>query len=295
MLTHLKEPPLAPARVVILGAAGFVASATLRKLVQAGVPVLALPRTQLDLTDTEAGKHLGNLLRPEDSLVFAAAKAPVKSEEMLINNLQMGAAVCTALRESPVRQVVYISSDAVYADSDLPLNEKSCAQPASLHGTMHLSREVMIGNCFKGPTCILRPTLIYGANDPHNGYGPNRFCRLAAAGEDILLFGQGEECRDHVWVEDVAEIILRVLNHQSAGILNVATGRLNSFLQIAELAVKHSARTSKIIRIPRSGPMPHYGYRPFSLSATALSFPDFQYQHLEKWLQLTMKRYDRPL
>ena len=30
------------------------------------------------------------------------------------------------------------------------------------------------------PVGILRPTLVYGANDPHNGYGPNRFRRLAA-------------------------------------------------------------------------------------------------------------------
>ena len=280
-----------PSRVVILGAAGFVGAATLRKLTLSGVPVLALPRTELDLTDLDAGQHLGSLLLPEDSLVFAAAKAPVKNDEMLITNLQMGAAVCSALRESPVRQVVYISSDAVYADSDRPLDEKSCAQPASLHGTMHLSREVMIGSGFSGPTCILRPTLIYGANDPHNGYGPNRFCRLAAAGEDILLFGQGEERRDHVWVEDVAEIILRVLKHQSVGILNVATGRLNSFRQIAELAVEHSRLKSKIMFISRSGPMPHNGYRPFSPSATALCFPEFHYQQLEEWLPLIMKQY----
>lgn len=276
----------------MLGAAGFVAGAALRKLFQSGIPVLALSRSELDLTDIAAGQHLGSLLRPEDSLVFAAAKAPVKYDEMLISNLQMGAAVCTALRETPVRQVVYISSDAVYADSDFPLDETSCAQPASLHGTMHLAREVMIANCYKGPICVLRPTLIYGANDPHNGYGPNRFCRLASTGEDIPLFGQGEELRDHVWVEDVAEIILRVLKHQSVGTLNVATGRLNSFRQIAEMAVKYSGLNSKVIFLPRSGPMPHNGYRPFSLSATALSFPDFHHHYLEEWLQLSMKRYD---
>jgi nucleoside-diphosphate-sugar epimerase len=37
--------------------------------------------------------------------------------------------------------------------------------------------------------------------DPHNGYGPNRFRRLAAGGEEIVLFGEGEERRDHVQVE----------------------------------------------------------------------------------------------
>ncbi len=71
---------------------------------------------------------------------------------------------------------------------------------------------------------MLRPTLIYGAADPHNGYGPNRFCRLAAAGEEIVLFGEGEERRDHVAVEDVAEIAFRVLMRRSRGVLNLATG-----------------------------------------------------------------------
>ena len=39
----------------------------------------------------------------------------------------------------------------------------------------------------------MRSTLIYGEGDPHNGYGPNRFHRLAAAGQEIVLFGEVPE------------------------------------------------------------------------------------------------------
>ena len=88
---------------------------------------------------------------------------------MLIENLLMGFTVCGALRETPVKHLVYVSSDAVYAASNLPLTEQSWAQPVSLHGVMHLARKVMLANCFTGPTCFLRPTLIYGAGDPQNG------------------------------------------------------------------------------------------------------------------------------
>lgn len=281
MLRHFQDFPCAPARVVVLGAAGFVASATIRRLAQFCVPVLDLPRTKLELTDKDAGRLLGNLLRPDDLLVFAAARAPVTNEGMLISNLQMGAAVCAALRVSPVSQVVYISSDAVYADSIQPLTETSCAQPASLHGIMHLAREVMLCSAFSGRVCILRPTLIYGVGDPHNGYGPNRFCRLAVSGKDIVLFGQGEERRDHVWVEDVAELVFRVLMHQSTGILNVSTGTVCSFRKIAELAVNCAKQKSKIIFSPRSGPMPHNGYRPFDVKETYASFPNFKYSQLQ--------------
>lgn len=285
MLTHLRNPPSTPSRVVILGAAGFLASAIKCRLEAADVPVLALPRTSLDLTCPNSGDRLTELLRSDDSLLFVAAKAPVKNESMLIENLQMGANVSIALRNTPVKHLVYVSSDAVYSDSNLPLTEESCAQPASLHGIMHLAREVMLANCYHGPTCILRPTLIYGAADPHNGYGPNRFCRLASTGETIVLFGAGEERRDHVWVEDAAEVAARVLSHQSIGILNIASGEILSFLDIAEQA-KHLCTTPVQIKtVTRIGAMPHNGYRPFNVSATYTAFSDFQYARLKEKMQ----------
>ena len=94
-------------------------------------------------------------MKPDDSLLFVAAKVPVKTESMLIENLQMASAVCEALKKVQVQHLVYISSDAVYADSRGLLNEKSCVQPGSLHGGMHLAREVMAANARQGPLCYL--------------------------------------------------------------------------------------------------------------------------------------------
>ncbi len=284
MLTHLQSSPKNPSRVVILGAGGFVASAVERRLRDAAIPVLALPRTTLDLKLDKAGQHLASYLRPDDALLFAAANAPVKNEEMLVANIQMGAAVCQALRASPVQHVIYISSDAVYADSDQPLTEQSCAQPASLHGAMHLTREVMLDNSVADTLCILRPTLIYGADDPHNGYGPNQFCRLAAAGEDIILFGNGEERRDHVWVEDVAKIVTRVLLFQSIGCLNIATGKVHSFREIAELVCQLFSDQVAVTVRARIGQMPHNGFRPFNTVATANTFTDFDFVTIDNGL-----------
>jgi hypothetical protein len=67
--------------------------------------------------------------------------------------------------------------------------------------------EVALRGEYAGSIAVVRPTLVYGLDDPHNGYGPNRFRRLAAAGEGIVLFGEGEERRDHVAVEDLAELV----------------------------------------------------------------------------------------
>jgi len=147
-----------------------------------------------------------------------------------------------------------------------------------------LAREVMLRAACKGPLCFLRPTLIYGVEDPHNGYGPNRFIRQLKKGEDILLFGEGEEKRDHVWIQDVAELTCRVLCHQSTGSLNIATGTVVSFHEIAEQIIQLAPNSSQIKGSVRSGPMPHNGFRPFDPTATKIAFPDFSYTQLSDGL-----------
>ena len=109
---------------------------------------------------------------------------------------------------------------------------------------------------------------------------PNRFRRLANAGENIVLFGEGEERRDHVSIDDVSELAVRVLKRRSRGILNVATGEVHSFRDIAERAVALSGRAVTISGSPRRGAMPHKGYRPFATDTVRDAFPDFRYTAL---------------
>src|SRR5215475_1418569 len=137
-------------------------------------------------------------------------------------------------QRSSVKHVVYFSSDAVYSDAPVPLTEESPTEPVSMHGTMHLARELMLKATAKAPLAVVRSTLIYGEGDPHNGYGPNRFRRLAAAGQEIVLFGEGEERRDHVLMDDVAEIVRTVIEHGGRGTLDIATREVYSFRDIAE-------------------------------------------------------------
>jgi UDP-glucose 4-epimerase len=290
MLKHLNVNPVTPKRVVVMGAGGFVGTTVVKRLREDNASVTALTRAEVDLLTNDAGRKLASILLPDDALVVVSAIAPCKDNAMLVENIAMMASVCTAVETSPPAHVVYISSDAVYADSDKPLTEYSCAEPGSLHGAMHLTREVMLKGSFSSPLAILRPSLLYGVADTHNGYGPNRFLRLATAGEDIVLFGEGEELRDHVWVEDVAEIVSRVLFHRSTGILNIATGDVVSFRKIAEIVARLTPHSIQIRNSPRVGPMPHNGYRPFDVTATHEAFPDFRYMALRDGLLKSFNR-----
>jgi len=279
MLRHNNKTPALPNRTVVLGSRGFVGSAIIRKLGTA--QLVGFGREELDLLTDKVGERLSSLLRPDDALVIVSAIAPCKTYGNMLDNIRMMASVCDALSRRPVAHLVYISSDAVYADLPVPLTESSPAAPGSMHGAMHLAREQMlIAAAGSVPLAILRPTLIYGAHDPHNGYGPNKFRRQANRGEDIVLFGDGEEQRDHVDVDDLAQIVRLVLEHRSSGILNVATGNASSFKMLAECVVALSPRKVVIKGSPRRGPMPHNGYRPFDPAATYAAFPGFEYTKL---------------
>lgn len=276
-LRHTRDGGSRPSRAVVVGAAGFVGKAIASRLEADRIPVVRLGRAEIDLAAVGADRALAALLRPGDTCVFTSAKAPCKTPAMLAENVEMARNVCTALETVPVDHVVYVSSDAVYGDSLRPMTEASPAAPESLHGAMHLARELMLRHT-RGDRAlaILRPTLIYGADDPHNGYGPNQFRRHAAASRDIVLFGDGEEQRDHVWIEDVASIALAAVLRRSVGTLNVVSGEVTTFRSLAEqIAALHGGGV-KVMGTPRKGPMPHGGYRAFDAAAIAEAFPELK-------------------
>jgi nucleoside-diphosphate-sugar epimerase len=280
LLTHLNPAPSFPSRTVVIGAGGFVGGAVAARLKQQGANVLALSRRDVDLLAPDAAETLKSLIRPGDAVVAAAARAPCKDLSMLIDNIVIAKAMLEAITSIDVSHVVNISSDAVYPDEPLPLTEKIGASPTTYHGVMHLAREIAFSREVYAPLATLRPSLLYGANDPHNGYGPNLFRRQANAGKEIVLFGDGEERRDHVLIDDVAELVARVLARRSRGVLNIATGTVYSFRTIAEKAIDLANSTAPIGSRPRQAPMPHNGYRPFDIAAARAAFPDFAYTPL---------------
>lgn len=283
-LTHLHSIPRKPARVVIVGAGGFVGGAILARLARESVATLGLTRADVDLGSPAAGSKLAALLRPDDAVVAAAAVAPVKNVEMFEANARLVRNLVDAFAAHPVAHLLNIGSDAIYADSPAPLTEGSAAAPDNLHGIMHLFRETALRGVPGVRLATLRPTLIYGARDPHDGYGPNRFRRIAQAGEPIVLFGEGEERRDHILIDDVAELAWRILAHASAGALNAATGRVAAFREVAETTARLARSASPVRGSPRRGPMPHGGYRAFDPAAAFAAFPDFRFTPLEEGL-----------
>ena len=274
-----------PKRVVVLGTSGIISSNLQKVLKKKYVNILPIGRSKLDLKSKNTIKALARKINKEDVVIFIAAEAPVKNIKMFINNLKICGTVCESLKKKKIKQLVYISSDAVYADVMGKISENSSTLPNSLHGLMHLTRELILKERFKKILCILRPTLIYGVGDTHNGYGPNRFINLANKNKNIKLFGRGEELRDHIYIEDIVKIIIECIIKKATGVLNLASGKVYSFNYLAKAIVRLSKSKSKILKTKRVGKMPHNGYRPFNIKSLKENFPRVKVGSLKKNLE----------
>lgn len=279
MLIHARELT-PPERVVLLGARGFVGAAIRKRLEAEKFRLLALTSADIDLSAPPAVDRLAAALRPDDAIVMLAALTPDKGRDIatLMKNLAMMQNVCAALQQVGCAHLVYFSSDAVYPFDSGYVSEETPASPTDLYSAMHHTREIMACSLAGIPVLVLRPTLVYGLDDTHNSYGPNRFRRSAAKERKIHLFGGGEETRDHIHVDDVAAITVRCLCRGSKGVLNVATGRSASFHEVAESVAQQFPHPVEIVKTSRVNPVTHRHYDVANLVKT---FPDFRFTALE--------------
>jgi len=267
--------------VVVLGANGFLAKALIAHLRGNSMNVRSIGRNEIDLAASDAGGQLTEALQPGDAIAFLSAVTPDKGRgiEAFLANAHMGAAVCAAMAAKPPAHLVYISSDAVYPFITGETNEASCAEPTDLYGAVHRAREIMVQGAAACPVAILRPTMVFGAGDTHNSYGANRFRRMARKEGRIPLFGEGEETRDHIFIDDVVRLIELTLRHRSAGALNLVTGRSVSFAELAKMVASHFPQDIEIASLPRQAAITH---RKFDASEIARAFPEFRPTPLEE-------------
>jgi UDP-glucose 4-epimerase len=138
--------------------------------------------------------------------------------------------------------VVYASSAAVFgANQDMPLSENSPTRPLTAYGADKLGCEqhaYVAGYVHGVPTCGLRLFNVYGPRqDPHSPYSGviSIFCERLTAGLPLTVYGDGEQCRDFVYVSDVVRALLAAMHGVAlpGAVFNVCTGRATSVLALA--------------------------------------------------------------
>tara|TARA_B100000989_G_C19527916_1_gene467936 strand:- start:1914 stop:2753 length:840 start_codon:yes stop_codon:yes gene_type:complete len=275
-------------KTIILGQKGFVAKSLINFLKEKNIDHSSIGKNQINFLYSDSINKLKNKIRKLDNfnLIIISAIAPAKNIYDYEKNITILSNIIKSINLNKIRKIVYLSSDAVYSDTKNKISENSETKPSSIHGIMHLHRENLLKIFIPNKKLlILRPTLIYGRNDTHNSYGPNRFMRLAIKNKDIKLFGRGEELRDHIHISDVVKIIYLSLKSNKFGIYNVVTGKIISFNKLAEKSIEKSLSKSKIILTKRYGRMPHLGLRQFNNIRLKKEFKNYKFSNIDQKLK----------
>ena len=264
---------------LVTGGFGFIGSNLVLRLLELGARVRVLARSWPPLADGSE-YELPNVrlfkgdIRDEavvheaaeqcDFVFHLAGKSGASaSNESPLEDLDVNCRglllLLNALRQlSPDAVLVFPSSRLVYAPKlPLPVSELAATQPLSIYGAHKLASENYLHiyrNEFGLNSAVLRITNPYGPfqRPEQRSYGViNQFIHEAVRGQTITLFGEGDQLRDYIHIDDVVEAMVTVAASPAAwnGTFNVASGSGTSLAELARLIVD-VAGTGRVEHIP---------------------------------------------
>jgi nucleoside-diphosphate-sugar epimerase len=288
--------------VLVTGGAGFIGSHLAQTLAARGSRVTVL--------DNLASGHLENLEEVKSDITFV--EGDIRDKELLekvmrncdvvfhqaavvsvtktvedplgsssVNDLgTLG--VLEAARQNDVRRVVLASSSAVYGDDpQLPKLEAMAPNPLSPYAVQKLTNEFYANLYFRLyglDTVCLRYFNVFGPRqDPSSPYSGviSIFMQRAAEGKAPVIFGNGEQTRDFVFVRDVVQAnILAATGDSAAGeVFNVGTGKAVSVKSLWSLISRLAGNEIEPTYAPaRAGDIMH------SLAGTTKGHERLQFQ-----------------
>jgi UDP-glucose 4-epimerase len=142
-----------------------------------------------------------------------------------------------AARDTGVDGFVFASSSAPLGDITPPSHEGIVPRPKSPYGASKLAGE---GYCsaFAGSydlaTTALRFTNVYGPYSYHKGSVVAAFCKRASAGEPIVIYGDGSQTRDFIYVDDLCSGITTAMESGAKGtVAHLGSGVETTVLDVA--------------------------------------------------------------
>ncbi|MCP5098704.1 MAG: NAD-dependent epimerase/dehydratase family protein [Chloroflexi bacterium] len=235
---------------LVTGGAGFLGTALANRLVLDGHAVHVLDdlssgkadglRPEIEFThgDVDDIPLLWSLLQRVDCVYHLAARVSV-AQSLLhprdYNRVNVGGTVSLmeAMRDTGVRRVVFTSSGAVYGrQPQQPVHEADTPMPDTPYAVSKWAAEQYIhtiGELWQIETVALRIFNAYGPRQSlpvsHAPVVP-RFLQQAMTGGSVVLFGNGEQTRDFVYVTDVVDALVSAalataVNRQ---VINIGSG-----------------------------------------------------------------------
>jgi len=266
--------------ILVTGGAGFIGSFTVELLLAKGYKIAILDnfkygsikniehlhgKVDVVKCDVRNYDELTHIIQKVDAVIHLAAivsvdevnENPLKAFEVnaigTLNLLELA-------RKYDLERFVYASSTAVYGEPRyLPVDENHIVSPLNPYGASKLAGEALVNSyreTYGLSTISLRYFNVYG---PRMRPGPYagvimKFVQAALKNEPLVIFGDGTQTRDFVFVKDVARANTIALESKETGIFNVGTGKETSINELAEIIIKLTKSKSKIIHTyPRPG------------------------------------------
>ena len=275
--------------VLVTGGAGFIGSHVVDRLVDEGYCVRVvdnlstgrlenisghLKRGKVDFVegDVREASVIEKSVEDVDAVVHLAAVTSVpfsvENPSFTFDVNVMG--TLNLLRSCAKRKVgklVYVSSFAVYGEPEfLPVSEAHPTNPISPYAESKLAAEKFcLGLHEKGllKSVVLRLFNVYGHRQGVNDYCGviMRFIECCRGGAPLVIYGDGSQTRDFVYVEDVAEAILSSIKNNSAEgeVFNIGFGKpvivrelAEAVLELAGLDLEIFCDTPRVWDIKRS-------------------------------------------
>ncbi|MDB2604779.1 NAD-dependent epimerase/dehydratase family protein [Gammaproteobacteria bacterium] len=254
-------------KAIVTGAAGFIGSHIVDKLIKEGFEVISIddlssgveeninPKAKFVKMDIRNLDQLKEYTYDCDYFFHCAAAMPivkppfedtVEHEEINV----IGTIQCIkSLVGTKIKKFVYASSCAVYGEAkNLPISENSMidlqSRPYTINKFTGEQYALLLGERYEIPVVSLRFFANYGPRSINlkkstNTYSPviGIFLNQSLANKSLTITGDGSQTRDFINVEDTARIVLEVALHDKAvnDIYNVCSGNRISIKQLAEM------------------------------------------------------------
>lgn len=265
---------------LITGGAGFLGSSLANTLVEAGHHVRVVddlsngdrsflsPAVHFTKGDVNNIPLMWSMLQDIDCVYHLAARVSVAQSLLYprdYNDVNVGGTVSLmeAMRDAGVRRVVLASSGAIYGHQNVqPVRETMAPNPDSPYAVSKLAAEQYvhtIGRLWGIETVALRIFNAYGPRQSipvsHAPVTP-RFIQQALGQGSIVIFGDGQQTRDFVYVDDVVSALIRAARAENVNrrVINVGSGRETSILELAGLVEEATGQyTNRVHNHAKSG------------------------------------------
>lgn len=171
----------------------------------------------LELTDRDSVHRQVADLQP-DAIIHAAAINPGQgSDEQMWQINVLGSQYIAQAAVATGSRLVHVSTDVVHSGRHSPYADDAPPSPLNTYGRSKAEAEALVAQ-IDPHVAIVRTSLIYGLEEMDRG--TEGFIKRLQSGQPLVLFN--DVVRQPVWVETLAEALLRLVEVNYAGILNVA-------------------------------------------------------------------------